>query len=79
MSLCSRLYFLTDALSRAPALTPAGLLSAAEQLGDRYVSSHTFKTRFGPNRYDGAAAFRRFTFDQRCPCFRYVGAPVAMP
>jgi hypothetical protein len=70
---CDALFFLRDALAVAPSLSPEGLLSGAESLGDGFNSPWTFATRFGPGRYDGAAAVRPFAFVTDCACFRYTG------
>lgn len=75
---CEGLWFLRDALARAPSLSPEGLLAGAESLGTSFRSPWTFATVFGPGRYDGAAVVRPLAFVDECACFRYSGEPRAI-
>jgi ABC-type branched-subunit amino acid transport system substrate-binding protein len=68
---CDGLYFLHDALLGATTVSPERLLGGVERLADKYNSPWTFRTRFGPGRYDGAASIRRLAFVDSCRCFRY--------
>jgi ABC-type branched-subunit amino acid transport system substrate-binding protein len=74
---CDGLFFLRDALARAPEVSPGGLLAGVEALGTSYSSPWAGPTRFGPGRYDGAAAVRPLRFMDECGCFRYTGPPVS--
>jgi substrate-binding family protein len=66
---CDLFYFLEAALKRAGAATPAALQQGAAALGDTFPPAFTFVERYGPNRYDGAAAVRDVRFDEGCGCF----------
>jgi len=69
---CDNLFFLQDALRRAPSLTLAGLRQGAESLTS-WESATTFRSRFAPNRlHDGASAYRVFAFKDDCSCYQYV-------
>jgi hypothetical protein len=72
---CDFFWFVKDTLERAPELTPLGMQTAAEQLGDGWMSTLTFngKTRLGPGRHDGAHIGRDFRFDAATAEFVYAG------
>jgi hypothetical protein len=69
---CDALFFLHDALAAAPSYTLTGFRTGAESLGD-YEAASTFRSAFGPHRlHDGASAYRLFSYDDACSCYRYV-------
>jgi hypothetical protein len=78
---CDFFWFLKDSLERAPELTSAGLQSAAEQLGDSWMSALTFggRTRFAPGRHDGAYTFRDFRYDAGTGQFTYASELYEVP
>lgn len=71
---CDAVFFLQAALSRPTEITPAGLGAGTARLGASYESAMTFRTSFPERRLDGAAAYRIFSYDASCSCFRYTGA-----
>ena len=78
---CDFFWFVKDTLERASELTSSGMQSAAEQLGDGWMSSLTFngKTRLGPGRHDGAYLGRDFRFDKGTGEFAYAGELYEVP
>jgi hypothetical protein len=76
---CDAFLFLQAALSRAPALTVAGLRAGVDALGESHVSPLGFGTRFGPGRYDGGAGYRALAYDTACQCFSYKGPVASAP
>lgn len=69
---CDSIFFIRDALERAPNFTPAGFRAGAEAL-TRYEAASTFRSGFAPGRlHDGAMAYRLFAFGAACGCFDYV-------
>ena len=74
--ICDSLFFLDEALERAPDFTVAGFRAGAESLGS-YQTASTFSAGLAPGRlHDGARAYRLFAFQDQCRCFAYV-TPVA--
>jgi hypothetical protein len=73
---CDGLFFLRDAMAHAPQVSPAGLLAGVEALGSSFLSPWSGPTRFGPQRYDGAATVRPLHYLDPCGCFRYTGRPI---
>mgnify|MGYP000489327046 CR=1 FL=1 len=71
---CDSLFFLRDALARAPDLRQQSLAAGVAAMRDSYESGVTFQTRFPNGRLDGVAAFRALSYVQGCACFRYSGA-----
>lgn len=68
---CDSLFFLRDALARAPALTADGLDQGVTALGTTFDSPFTYATAFGPGRHDGAAAVRYSVYEAGCECYVY--------
>ena len=55
-------------------------LRSVNGLGTSYASPYTYRTRFAPDRHDGAAAARTLALDESgCGCFVYTSAPYALP
>lgn len=73
MAFCDTFDFLKRAAGSASPLTLAAVRSGGEAMGDHFVPTGSFATRFGPGRHDGAAAARDLVFDGPCGCFRYSG------
>jgi hypothetical protein len=70
--LCDAIFFLRDALLRAPDFSAAGFRVGAEALA-RYEAASTFTSTYGPRLlHDGARAYRMFRFKTACRCFVYV-------
>ena len=69
---CTAVYFLEQALVGARQLSPVALRGGADLLGSRSYSTQTYRTFFGPRRYDGVDAIRVLRFDSACTCFRYL-------
>jgi substrate-binding family protein len=77
---CDNAFFLKAVLDRAPALNVKGMRIAVENLGDRFLPSGTFATRFGPGRWDGPSLYRYLAFDfAGCECFKYTSGPKTLP
>jgi len=71
---CDNLFFLQDALLRAPSFSMAGLRRGAESLTS-FQAASTFRSRFAPHRlHDGASAYRVFAFKDDCSCYQYVSS-----
>ena len=71
---CSLVLFFKAAFEGATSISAAGFRGGVEKLGTSYQSPYTFDTTFGPNRYDGASAYRGFSFSTSCSCFQYTTA-----
>jgi len=70
LQICTLLFYLKSAGERLPAL-PGDLLSRSRPLiGTSFAPADTFRSDV-TRRPDGAAAYRNFTFDDRCSCFQY--------
>ena len=76
---CDSLFFLRAAMAAAPSFDRAGLRAGAAALGEDYQSPFAHRTRLGPGRTDGAAAWRAFAFDDACACWRYHGGLHPLP
>jgi hypothetical protein len=74
---CDPLFLLQAALRDASSVGRTTVVPAIESLGSRYRSALSLASRLGPGRHDGAAAVRRFAYDDTCSCFHYVGAVAA--
>jgi ABC-type branched-subunit amino acid transport system substrate-binding protein len=70
---CDALLFFADTLNKAKAPTVDAFQEAVRGTGSSYTSAMTFRTRFGPGRNDGAAAYRMLAFQGSCTCFAYDG------
>jgi hypothetical protein len=70
--MCDNLFFLRDALLRAPTFAIAGLRAGAETL-THYDAASTFRSTFAPGRlHDGASAYRLFAYKSPCSCYEYI-------
>jgi ABC-type branched-subunit amino acid transport system substrate-binding protein len=69
---CTAVYFLEQALSSAGRPSAPAVRRGADVLGSRSYSTQTYRTFFGPRRYDGVDAVRVLRFDSACTCFRYL-------
>ena len=70
---CDDWFFLRDAVTKARALTIAGLRDAVEALGSSFAPASTFATSFAPSRlHDGASQYQLNAFNDSCGCYRYV-------
>ena len=69
---CTAVYFLERALAGARELSAGTLRTGADRIGAGSYSTQTYRTFFGPGRYDGVAAVRVLRFASSCTCFRYV-------
>lgn len=70
--LCDGLFFLRDALQKAPSFSAAGLRTGVESLRD-FDAASTFRSGFAPGRlHDGASLYRMFAFNSECRCYRYI-------
>ena len=68
---CDNLFFLQDALRRAPDVSIVGLRAGAEAL-TRYEAASTFRSGFSPARlHDGASAYRLLKYAFDCRCYQY--------
>jgi hypothetical protein len=78
---CDAVFFLKQALDRAPALTADGLRRSVESLGTSYVSPYTYPaTAFGLGRHDGASEIALLKYQESpCGCFTYVTQPHEVP
>lgn len=78
---CDAVFFLKQALDRAPALTADGLRRSVESLGTSYVSPYTYPaTAFGLGRHDGASEIALLRYQESpCGCFTYVTPPHEVP
>ena len=70
---CDAVFFLKDALDRAPSFDVAGLRASVETMGESFDPVFSLRTFFGPGRHDGASATRLVAFVDECECFRYTG------
>lgn len=60
---CHALFFLKDALAKAPSLTVAGLARGVTALGTSYSSPGTFNpTSYSAIKHDGGTSYREFAF-----------------
>lgn len=71
---CDGLFFLKDSLDRTPLFDAPGLKRAAYALGSWTRTPWSFGSKIGPNRHDGATAYRLMRFAADCSCFRYTGS-----
>jgi len=54
-------------------------LAGVNALGSSFESAMTFGTSFSATKHDGAAFYRRVTFDQPCGCMKYTSGNVLAP
>jgi hypothetical protein len=72
---CDVARYLQDAAAAAPgALTIDTLIRGGESLRN-FSAGNTFATSFGPDKHDGAAAYRDTRFFDDCTCFKYTSGP----
>jgi len=71
LGLCDTLWLLKTGLDRASAATPEAFRVAIDGLGTSVVAARGTPISWGPGKYDGAAAVRRFAFDDGCSCFKW--------
>jgi hypothetical protein len=80
LGLCESLFFLQAAFAQIKQVSPAGLLTAVQDLGTSFVSPNTIgSTSFGPGRYDGASEAQVMVFDPAVEGFKYIGTPIPVP
>jgi hypothetical protein len=68
---CDAFNFLVAALAGGGDVTPEAFRRGGAALGAGFPSAMTFQERYGPNRFDGAAAGRGLAFRADCNCFVY--------
>jgi hypothetical protein len=68
---CDAFNFLVAALNGGGDVTPDAFRRGVALLGSGFPSAITFQERYGPNRYDGAAAGRGLAYQAACNCFVY--------
>jgi ABC-type branched-subunit amino acid transport system substrate-binding protein len=71
---CDLFLMLSDALNRAGTISATALQRGAAALGNGFPPVFTFVERYGPGRYDGAAAARDIAYDNGCNCFTFLDA-----
>lgn len=74
MGYCDDLLAIRAALTGREA-SGAGLRAGLQTLGSAFASGLTLRTALGPQRHDGADAFRLMRYDRNCRCFQYTGEP----
>jgi hypothetical protein len=65
LSRCEYLFFLKDAMDRAPELNFKGFATAAERMG-QHLGIKAPSERFGPHRHDGIDQYQMLTYDFAC-------------
>jgi len=68
---CDAFTFLAAALTNGGEPTPDAFRRGVAALSSGFPSSMTFQERYGPNRFDGAAAGRDLAFRSDCNCYVY--------
>lgn len=77
---CDTLFFVQQALSKAPAMTAAGLLAGVESLGTSYTTASGIgPAQLRPGRYDGNTLIRSMRWDPNDKIFKYVSPPRPVP
>jgi hypothetical protein len=70
---CDHIFFLQHTLTGTPEVSARQLARQVQAVGDSYPSAVSFASRFPGGRFDGAAAYRVFRYDDGCSCFVYSG------
>jgi hypothetical protein len=77
---CDAMFFVQQALAKAPAMTAPGFLAGTEALGTSYRSATGYgPSQFGPGRYDGGTLIRSMRWNATDKAFRYVSPPRPVP
>jgi hypothetical protein len=77
--LCSGIFFLQQALRRAPDWSLAGFRAGVERLGASPESNSLgYAERYGPGKYWGGHAYRSLSYREPCACFDYTSGPTTV-
>jgi hypothetical protein len=77
--LCSGVFFLQQALRRAPDWSLTGFRAGVERLGTSpETNALGYAERYGPGKYWGASAYRTLSYRESCACFDYTSGPTAV-
>jgi hypothetical protein len=77
---CDAMFFVQQALAKAPAMTAAGLLAGVDALGQSFDTAAGYgPTRLGNGRYDGNTMIRSMKWDASAKVFKYVSPPRPVP
>ncbi|HWA65727.1 MAG TPA: hypothetical protein VG899_05085 [Mycobacteriales bacterium] len=77
VQVCTEVNLLAAAVAKAPALTGAGVVQGASQLGTSFDPIGTFGIDISSAHRDGPTLFRDMQFSAGCDCFRYTSRPRA--
>ena len=76
---CDGLLFLKAVFDAGAEPTPASIRATVDRMGTSWESPWTFRTQFGPGRWDGAAAAQLVAYDGPCDCWKLTGAVRPIP
>lgn len=77
--LCEELLFLHDAFVGAADTSVRSFLGNVANLGSRFKSALTFRTRFSDQQHDGALDYRPLRYRTDCSCFVYTAPARPLP
>jgi len=76
---CGPYFFLQEAASRAPDLSPQGLRAGADQIGTAAYSTKNYGTDSRPGRWDAVAARITMAYAAACNCFEPITSVTLIP
>lgn len=80
LATCEAVGFIRAAIAAVQGPVSAdAMLDGVLALGDSYASPTVGRTRFGPDRRDGAEHYRDVAWDRDCPCFEYTSRTRPLP
>lgn len=71
LSECDSVFLLVAAVNGGGELSPEGFRRGLEALGDSFLPTLTYRSRFSATKHDGAGAIRDYVYDDPCGCFRF--------
>jgi ABC-type branched-subunit amino acid transport system substrate-binding protein len=71
LSECDSVFLLVAAVNRGGEVTPDGFRRGLEGLGQSFLPTLTYRSRFSATQHDGASAIRDYVYDDPCGCFRF--------
>lgn len=79
LATCEAVGFILAAIAAVQGPVSAdAMLDSILALGDSYASPTVGRTRFGPDRRDGAEHYRDVAWENDCPCFEYTSQTRAL-
>lgn len=76
LSICSQIFFLNEAFSRASGVTPADFAAAVSRIGStNTTAAYGLGDSYAPGKPWGATTVRSLAYVETCSCFRYTGEP----